>query len=84
MRTTLTLEPAIAERIRRIANARGQGMQELVNGILREGLKVIEERPARRPGRFIVEPHDFAVRPGIDLDTIGRLADEIAPSHDHS
>ena len=52
-------------------------MKDVVNEALREGLKSIENTSARRPRRFVVEAHDFGVRPGIDLDTIGRRADEL-------
>ena len=74
MRTTLTLEPLTAERINRLMAIRGLSMKSVVNEALRAGLKVIE-RSAPPPGRFVVEAHDFSVRTGIDLDTIGRIAD---------
>lgn len=77
MRTTLTLDPAVAERINRIVHARGRSMKDVVNEALREGLKAIEAGSAARPRHFVVEAHDFGVRPGIDLDTIGRLADDL-------
>jgi Ribbon-helix-helix protein, copG family len=77
MRTTLTLEPAVAERINRIVHSRGRSMKDVVNEALREGLKAIEASSAGAPTHFVVEAHDFGVRPGIDLDTIGRLADDL-------
>ena len=77
MRTTLTLEPAVAERINRIVSARGRSMKDVVNEALRAGLRVIETTSAGPHRQFIVEAHDFGVRPGIDLDTIGRLADDL-------
>ena len=30
-----------------------------------------------RPPRFEVRPHAFGVRPGVDLDRINQLADEL-------
>jgi hypothetical protein len=77
MRTTLTLEPAVAERINRIVRSRRRSMKDVVNEALREGLKAIEASSPGAPSHFVVEAHDFGVRPGIDLDTIGRLADEL-------
>jgi hypothetical protein len=77
MRTTLTLEPVVAERINRIVATRGQSMKEVVNEALREGLKIIENSAARPARKFMVEPRSFGIRPGIDLDTIGRLADDL-------
>jgi len=38
---------------------------------------VIETVSSEPHRQFIVEARDFGVRPGIDLDTIGRLADEL-------
>jgi hypothetical protein len=76
MRTTLTLEPAIAERINRIVTTSGKSMKDIVNQALREGLKAIEKPSAVR--KYVVNPqHLFTVRPGIDLDTIGRFADDL-------
>lgn len=77
MRTTLTLEPAVAERINRIVGAGGRSMKDVVNEALREGLKTLEKTSARRRVPFTVEAHDFGVRPGIDPDTIGRFADDV-------
>ena len=77
MRATLMLEPAVAERINRLMAARGESMKEVVNNALREGLKIIEHAPAGNPTQFIVKAHDFGVRGGRDLDTIGRLADDL-------
>ena len=54
MRTTLTLEPAVAERINRIVAARGESMREVVNEALREGLKVIEKASSKPAPRFVV------------------------------
>jgi hypothetical protein len=67
----------VAERITRIVRARGRTMKDVINEALREGLKAIEASAARVPGHFVVEAHDFGVRSGIDLDRIGRLADDL-------
>jgi hypothetical protein len=77
MRTTLTIEPATAERINRIVNTGGRSMKDVVNEALREGLKAMEnaQRPARR--RFTVEAHHFGIRPGLDPDKLGQYAEEL-------
>jgi hypothetical protein len=77
MRTTLTIEPAIAEKLRKLVVTRERTLKALVNDALREGLRVLEsERKAKRP-RFRVEPHDFGgLNPGIDPAKIGQFADE--------
>jgi hypothetical protein len=56
-------------------------MKEVVNEALREGLKVIEKASSKPAPKFVVKPHRFGVRPGIDLDTIGKLADELEDEH---
>ena len=76
MRTTLTIEPAVAEQIHRIVATRGSSMKEVVNEALREGLKALEKSSSAAPPKFVVKPHDFRVKPGIDLDRIGQIADE--------
>jgi hypothetical protein len=77
MRTTLTIEPTLAEQIHRMAASRGSSMKEIVNEALREGLKALEKSSSVAPPKFVVEPHNFRVKPGIDLDRIGQLADEL-------
>jgi len=72
MRTTLTLEQDVAQRLRQEMRRTGKGMKALVNDALRLGLGMAG-RPARPP-RFVVRPHAFGFRPGIDLDRINQLA----------
>lgn len=75
MRTTLTLDPDVAERLRREMRRTHAGMKAVVNETLRLGLGIAGKRPASRP--FEVEPHSFDFKPGIDLDRINQLADEL-------
>ena len=72
MRTTLTIDPDVAERLRREMRRTGGTMKAVVNDALRAGLGM---RPPRAP-RFTVEPHDFGFRPGVDTDRLNRLVDE--------
>jgi hypothetical protein len=44
---------------------------------LREGLKTMEENRGSGQRHFVVGARDFGVRPGIDLDTIRRPADNL-------
>lgn len=75
MRTTLTLEPDVARRLRAELKRRDGGMKEIVNEALRIGLGMTD-KPAR-PERFVVEPHAFGFRPGVDLDRLNQLVDEL-------
>lgn len=75
MRTTLTLEPAVAERVRQQIRRTGKPLKAVVNEALRLGLG-IAGKTARAP-RFQVRPHAFAFKPGVDLDRINQLVDEL-------
>lgn len=48
MRTTLTLDDDVAAALERLRRARKIGLKALVNEVLREGLKQMNARPARR------------------------------------
>jgi hypothetical protein len=75
MRTTLTLDPDVAERLRQELRRTGKGLKAVVNEALRRGLGT-GSKPVRPP-RFVVTPHAFGVRPGVDLDRINQLVDEL-------
>lgn len=77
MRTTLTLEPAVAERIGRRMKAEGESMKSVVNEALREGLRVLEQRKDSKPFKFVVKPHSFGLLPGINPDKLGQFLDEL-------
>jgi hypothetical protein len=80
MRTTLTIEPPVAERIRRRMEDNDQTLKAVINEALRAGLRALEAealRPSRK--RFVMKAHNFGgVRPGIDRERILRLAEELA------
>lgn len=50
-------------------------MKASVNEALRRGLG-LGGRPTKAP-RFAVEPHAFGFKPGIDLDRLNQLTDEL-------
>jgi len=76
MRTTLTLDPDVADRLRALARERGLPFKQVVNAVLRRGL---HEGPGA-PTPFHVEARRLGLRPGIDLeralDLAARLEDE--------
>ena len=74
MRTTLTLEPDVARRIEEETRRTGKPMKVVVNEALRAGLGGARKT---RPARFRVEPHSFGFQPGVDLDRLNQLADEL-------
>lgn len=74
MRTTLSLDPDVARRLKaRVAETRFS-MKQVVNEALRAGLASVK---SRRNVRFRVEPHSCRFKPGIDQDKLNQLADEL-------
>lgn len=74
MRTTVTLDPDLAAKLRALARERGIPFKEALNGAIRRGLSTGEEG-SRRPYR--VETAPLGLRPGIDLEHALRLAGEL-------
>jgi hypothetical protein len=75
VRTTLRLDRDIAEGLKKAMRRTGQGLKATIAAALRRGLR-IGDKPPRSP-RFAAEPHAFGVKPGIDLDRINQLVDEL-------
>jgi hypothetical protein len=75
VRTTLTLEPKVAERVRNEMRRTGKAMKAVVNEALALGLGMAGKR-ARTP-RFEVRPHAFGFKLGVDLDRLSQLGDEL-------
>ena len=75
MRTTLTLDSDVAERLASETRRTGKSLKALVNDAIRLGLG-LTGRPPNAP-RFTVQPHAFGLRPGIDPDRLNQLIDEL-------
>ncbi len=76
MRATLTLDPDVARRLEMEVRRCGRAFKEIVNEALRVGLGMTDK--AVRPKRFVVKPHSFGFRPGVELDRLNQLVDELA------
>jgi hypothetical protein len=76
MRTTLTLEDELAERLKRLARTTGQSFKEVVNSAIRRGLSIGDGPP---PGQkpFRVEPKACGFRAGVDPTKLNQLYDEL-------
>ena len=77
MRTTITLEPDIARKLKEISHLRQGTFKETVNAVLRRGLARQEDRGGEAGERFVVEPHQGGFKPGIDLAKLNQLVDQL-------
>lgn len=75
MRTTVTLEPEVAARLKTEVRRTGRPFKVVVNEALKRGLG-LGGKPVRPP-RFEVQPHAFGFKPGVDLDRLNQLVDEL-------
>jgi hypothetical protein len=75
VRTTLTLDEDVAERLKAEARRSAKPFRTVVNECLRLGLSTRPRGRARQPP-FVVLTRDLgALRPGLSLDNIGDLLD---------
>ncbi len=75
MRTTLTIEDDLAGLLKQRARELGIPFKEVVNRMIRAGLG--EAAKPRRGAAPKTIPHSFGFKPGIDLDKLNQLADEL-------
>lgn len=75
MRTTLTLEPDVALKLKKRMKESKTTLKSVVNEALRKGLEQVKEPAATKP--FKVEPWPCEFRPGIDLDKLNQYLDEV-------
>ena len=74
MRTTLTLDPDIAQRLRQELASGKKSFKEVVNERLRLGFG-LKKGKQRTP--FRVKAHSSAYQPGIDPNKFNQLVDEL-------
>jgi hypothetical protein len=75
MRTTVTLEPDLAKKIKALAHRRHLSFKQALNEVIRLGLT----SPARQDPqpRYTLEPHPSGFRPGIDTGKLNQLFDQL-------
>ena len=76
MRTTLTIEPTIAQQLRALMRKQKLTLKDAVNEALRAGIPQVGKHPAGRKS-FAVVPFSMGLKPGIDPDKISQYADEM-------
>lgn len=78
MRTTLTIEADVERLLRHKMRRTNKTMKAVVNDALRVGLGT-RGKSARLP-RYKVKPHAFGFKPGVDIDRLNQLVDELEAS----
>ena len=75
MRTRLTIDPDVEQLLRREMHRSGRTMNAVVNDALRVGLGMRGKPPP--VDRYRVQPHALGFRPGVDLDRLNQLVEEL-------
>lgn len=81
VRTTLTLDDDVANKLKTQVRKTGRPFRDVVNDTLRRGLATAPPSASRTP--FRVRARDLgALRPGVQLDDIAGLLDQVeGPLH---
>ena len=74
MRTTITLDDDVAEKLRVETLRSGRSFKETVNAVIRRGLMT---RSTQQPAVSLHPGRELGIRPGIGLDNIEELLDQI-------
>jgi hypothetical protein len=75
MRTTLTLENDVAAKIRERCRRTGESFKQVVNDLLRVALNSSRAAAPRAP--YVIKARSLGVKPGINLDDVGELLEQI-------
>lgn len=79
MRTTLTLDDDLADKLKQLAEDRRQPFRQVVNEVVRRGLTAVAPRRPATP--FKVRPFRSAFRAGVDPAKLNQLLDDL-DAHD--
>lgn len=74
MRTTVTIDPDVAEKLHNYAHRKGLSFKKALNELILRGLS---QQTMAKPERFEVQPHRGGFRPGIDANRLNQLVDEL-------
>ena len=76
MRTTLVIDDDLIDKLRELGRKRRLPLRQVVDETLRRGLSVQEPQAPRHPA-FKVTPFNSDFRPGVDLQRLNQLADDL-------
>ncbi|OGQ91074.1 MAG: hypothetical protein A2289_05260 [Deltaproteobacteria bacterium RIFOXYA12_FULL_58_15] len=80
MRTTLTLDPDIAAKLKEQCRVTGLAFKTVVNQTLRSGLNA--KRASTPTGLFRVQARPLRQKQGVAVDNIGELLEQLeGPTH---
>jgi hypothetical protein len=79
VRTTLTIDDDIAKLVEHEVRLSGDSFKGTVNRLLRLGLMNKAEKPGGKP--FKVTPIAMGLQPGLNLDCIAELLEEVEGPH---
>lgn len=71
IRTTVTLDDDVAERVKRESRARGASFRDTLNDLLRSALLNLGNRPSPKP--FKIEPFEMGYKAGLNHDNVESL-----------
>lgn len=71
IRTTVTLDDDVHERVKRESASRGSAFRDTLNDLLRLALLHLDEKPSRR--RIEIRPVHMGFRAGLNHDSIESL-----------
>lgn len=78
MRTTITLDDDVAEKLRaEMRRRRTNNFKETVNDILRRGLLVQREMASAKAMPFKVRARRMGTKPGLNYDNMGELLEQL-------
>ena len=75
MRTTLTIDDDVAEKLNEELKRTGGSFKQLVNDTLRTGLNL--RRQLQKPRKFKVRARDLGFKSGLNYDNTGELLEQI-------
>ena len=75
MRTTLTIDDDIAARIEEQRRRDGQSLKQVINRLLREGLRHDQRPPGAR--KYRTKTHKLHMRPGFDAARLNQMVDAL-------
>lgn len=76
MRTTLTLDNDLAQRLRQAAARDGKPFKQIVNDTLRAGLG-LRDKPGQRRGKSVLRTFRSRLKAGIDETKLNQLVDQL-------